>query len=158
MAISFFSFSTSVVSVFSGVGLITGEGFGEALAKTSFFGDGLGVGFGVGFGVGLGVGFGVECAFGVGVGFDLGVDVDAGDDVRAGLAVSVGNWISLGAEAKNGRSSSGSCSFNNSVFDSFRGGFAGAGKLFFSKTTPSPAPPFTQTILCALASLSARLQ
>src|ERR1700736_6858146 len=68
--------------------------------------------------------------------------------------------MSLGADARNGRSSSGSLSFNASVFDSFLGSkdFSGVGGFFFPATTPSPPPPFNQTTLCALALLLARLQ
>src|SRR6267143_1114171 len=68
--------------------------------------------------------------------------------------------ISLGAEARYGRSSSGSRSFSASVFDSFRGNgdFTGAGGFFFPMTTPSPAPPLIQTTLCPLAFLLSRLQ
>src|SRR5207245_11748013 len=83
-AISFFSASTSTFSfsVFSRVGFTIGDGFGEALARTNFLGEGVraGLAVGVGFGVGLGVGFGVVFAFGVAVGLGL----------RAGVALCAG--------------------------------------------------------------------
>src|SRR5207237_3758071 len=68
--------------------------------------------------------------------------------------------MSLGAEARYGRSSSGSRSLSSSVFDSFRGNgdFTGAAKFFFCVTMPSPAPPSSQTTLCAPALLFSRLK
>jgi hypothetical protein len=110
------------------------------LAKTVFFGVGLGVGFGVGFGV----------AFGVGLGFadGFGVIVDAG----------VGRWMSLFAEVNTSCSSSASF-----VFDGLGSGggveaFASFGvaalRVF---ATPSPAPPFIQTIVCLFELFVSRL-
>src|SRR5712691_750181 len=79
-AIFFFSASASVCAAFSvasgGVGFVLGDGFGDALAKIIFFGEGLGVGFGFGFGVG----FGGTFTFGVG----FGEDIDAGDGFTLG--------------------------------------------------------------------------
>ena len=49
--------------------------FGDALAKTVFFGVDLGVGFGVGFGVAFGAGLGVADGFGVMV--DAGAKAEA---------------------------------------------------------------------------------
>src|SRR5207253_2562614 len=123
---------------------VFGDGFGDALAKTVFFGVGLGVGFGVGFGVSFGV------AFGVGLGFadGFGVIVDAG----------VGSWMSLFAEVNTSCSSSASF-----VFDGLGSGggveafttFGAAALLVFA--TPSPAPPFIQTIVCLFVLLVSRL-
>src|SRR5712691_8703478 len=75
-AIFFSSTSASVCSscVLAGVGFIFGDGFGDALAKIIFLGEGLGVGFG------FGVGFGGTFTFGVG----FGEDIDAGDSFALG--------------------------------------------------------------------------
>src|SRR6266404_790310 len=65
LAISVFSAGPSAgsVSSFSGAGLA--DGFGDAFAKTNFFGEGVRAGLAVGVGLGVGFGFGLGIAFGV---------------------------------------------------------------------------------------------
>jgi hypothetical protein len=114
------------------------------LAKTVLFGVGLGVGFKIGFGVVFGGAFGA----GLGVADGFGVIVDAG----------AGSWMSLFAEANTGRSSSTSSVFDGRAsgggFEAFIG-FGAAALLVFA--TPSPAPPFIQTIVCLFKLFVSRL-
>src|SRR5438477_11903049 len=87
LAISFFSESASLcsLSVFSGVGFT--DGFGNALTKVVFLGEGVRAGLAAGVGFGFGVGFGA--AFGVS--FGLGFGVCAGGDVDVGVGFGVGS-------------------------------------------------------------------
>jgi hypothetical protein len=86
-ALSVFSTGLSAGALTSSSGVGLAEGFGDAFANTSFFGEGVGDGFAVGFGFGFR--FGVPFTWGEAEGF--GVDVDLACGVRAGVGVGVDN-------------------------------------------------------------------